>query len=421
MIADANFILEPAGVDKSTVSRVLAGKAATGRICPATQARIRTVSRQLDYHPNPNTRFAKMPARPSSSPLSRQIGLVLSTSSPATSLALIPDLELVIAAADFQLVVMTLPPDPAVARTRLVRLLHDSAGMICCPSIYPTVSAIGPAIVLWRGAAQAILAGITGQGSAPASEPMASPAPAPTPVPTHSAPTPPTPSPVLHATPAVVSVPRPAETVASSEPEGRPEIMERPVLPVPPASPLPVPPLSQPITDSTTPASPPMQEAEPIESAVIAVPEPESTPTPEPETPQPAIVPEPFVAPEPVFVDAPEPEPEATPYQSDNPSSESVKPELVSDPDPIEVVTAPPIEEPVLMEPPVITPTPVIVQEPVPSPPPAEPEPIVEAPPVPIVVAPVLTPAPDLSDSEEMPVAEPTQPLDHNSGDPIAL
>ncbi|MEI6563455.1 MAG: LacI family DNA-binding transcriptional regulator [bacterium] len=42
-------VARAAGGDKSTVSRVLAGKARQGRICPTTQERIRTAARQLGY------------------------------------------------------------------------------------------------------------------------------------------------------------------------------------------------------------------------------------------------------------------------------------------------------------------------------------------------------------------------------------
>jgi hypothetical protein len=47
-----------AGVHRSTVSRVLAGQGAKGRICPATQARILTAASQLGYVRKPAIRFS---------------------------------------------------------------------------------------------------------------------------------------------------------------------------------------------------------------------------------------------------------------------------------------------------------------------------------------------------------------------------
>jgi hypothetical protein len=47
-----------AKVHRSTVSRVLAGKSANGRICPATQARIRSAASQLGYVRKPAIRFS---------------------------------------------------------------------------------------------------------------------------------------------------------------------------------------------------------------------------------------------------------------------------------------------------------------------------------------------------------------------------
>ena len=51
-----------AGVDKSTVSRVLSGKGDQWRVCPATQNRIREVAHQLGYAPSSLIHF-RPPAR----------------------------------------------------------------------------------------------------------------------------------------------------------------------------------------------------------------------------------------------------------------------------------------------------------------------------------------------------------------------
>ncbi|MEI6167413.1 MAG: LacI family DNA-binding transcriptional regulator [bacterium] len=51
-----------AGVDTSTVSRVLTGKAAKGRIASTTQARIRSAANQLGYVPKPLILFSRAAA-----------------------------------------------------------------------------------------------------------------------------------------------------------------------------------------------------------------------------------------------------------------------------------------------------------------------------------------------------------------------
>jgi hypothetical protein len=89
-----------------------------------------------------------VPAVPSPAPIqapesqtpARQIGLVLSPNSPASVLALIPGLDPVLADAGYRLVVMTLPGDSTAGRDRVTQLIHDSAGILCCPSIFPAVS-----------------------------------------------------------------------------------------------------------------------------------------------------------------------------------------------------------------------------------------------------------------------------------------
>lgn len=88
-------VAKAAGVNKSTVSRVLNGKADSCRIPPVTQNRVRAVASQLGYQRNPNTRFPSAPAKsaPAAPPPTtseagalqiqeRKIALVLAVNSP---------------------------------------------------------------------------------------------------------------------------------------------------------------------------------------------------------------------------------------------------------------------------------------------------------------------------------------------------
>ena len=95
----------------------------------------------------------------------RQIILALSAVSPPDSIAMIVVTEPVLAAAGYDLVVIVIPADPVAARERLSLLLHEGiAGMVCCSSIYPVVSAMVakgcPVIVLWQGAGKAMVGAI---------------------------------------------------------------------------------------------------------------------------------------------------------------------------------------------------------------------------------------------------------------------
>jgi hypothetical protein len=78
-----------AGVTKTTVSIVLNGKGDKGRICRDTQNRIRAVARELGYQ-----KQSTMPVplqAPTTIVASKMAGLLLSASSPASSLALIQE------------------------------------------------------------------------------------------------------------------------------------------------------------------------------------------------------------------------------------------------------------------------------------------------------------------------------------------
>jgi hypothetical protein len=133
------------------------------------------------------------------------MGIVLAVDSSSTTLALLPEMEPVLAAVDYRLVMITVPADPAAASQRVNQLIQEGiAGLLCCPTIYQATVTIAagrcPVIVLWAGAAKAMLATLN--------DPMASQTPAPAP-PAAAAPvtmTPPPPSPVA-ATPATKPTP----------------------------------------------------------------------------------------------------------------------------------------------------------------------------------------------------------------------
>lgn len=178
--ASISAVAKVAGVSKTTVSRVMNGRLDRFRIGLATQARVRAVASQLGYQPDPiardialgkgrPTRSVTSPSGSSDKPSQmtaggapKQIGVVLSTDSTAATLGLIPGIESALEAADYRLAVIIVPPDPTAGRERTARLLNaDTAGILCCPSLYPAVSAAMagkiPVIVLWQGAGVAML------------------------------------------------------------------------------------------------------------------------------------------------------------------------------------------------------------------------------------------------------------------------
>ena len=155
-------VAEAAGVAVSTVSSTLNGKASQRRISPDTQQRVLDAVRRLGYQANPTARnmaLGMVPASiPQPSPIETpesqfsnlEITLVLSVSSPAESLALIPSLEPVLTAANYRLFVVTLPAESTVAGERLNRMLDDEArpasgrktvGFLCCPCLLYTSDA----------------------------------------------------------------------------------------------------------------------------------------------------------------------------------------------------------------------------------------------------------------------------------------
>ena len=334
-------VAKAAGVSKTTVSRVINGKLAEFRIGLTTQARVRSIASQMGYQPDPVARNVALgkgapPRAPrppiSASPISaspiplpsspaptavvgrRQMGIVLAVDSASTTLALLPELEPVLAAADYRLVMITVPADPAVASQRVNQLIQEGiVGLLCCPTIYQATVATAagrcPVIVLWAGAAKAMLATLN--------DPMASqtPAPAPTTAAAPAAMMPP-PSPVAAAPatkptpiapPPVATIPPVIILVQTLQPEPEPEVAPAPDPEPFIAPPVVVVPESSPITSpEPAPSIPPTTE-QPDNSATITPPSP--PPEPEPEV-APTPDPEPFIAP--MVVVAPEPPPVIT-------------------------------------------------------------------------------------------------------------
>jgi hypothetical protein len=362
-------VAEAAGVAVSTVSSTLNGKASQRRISPDTQQRVLAAVRQLGYQANTTARNMALGTVPASIPQpsqiatpesqlpSREIALVLSASSPAESLALIPSLEPVLTAANYRLFVVTLPAEPAAADERLTRMLDDEArpasgrktvGFLCCPTVYSTVSALlagrCPAIVLWQDAAKAMVAKLADPSAAvpvPPVVPVAPPVVVPPPIIPVLAPLPVTPTP-----PAPVVIPPPPTPVVIPPVAVAPE-------PAPPPSPAPEPviiPEPAPVVVETPVATEPVSQQESGSAGGFAL--PEEKPVETVETPA-----------EPV-----------TPREPDPPPGPAPEPIVISEPEPIAPVapTPAPVPEPA----PEIIPEPMVVPVPEVSPEPlAEPEP----------------------------------------------
>lgn len=132
------------------------------------QEKVRAVARQLNLQARPEIALpAEPPAAPSSSKPEpnthyRELGLVLATASPTTSLALILGQEPILAAEGFRVVLVIAPADPESARRQIIDLVQSgTAGILCCPSVYTSVSAIAagtcPVIALSPWAAESLL------------------------------------------------------------------------------------------------------------------------------------------------------------------------------------------------------------------------------------------------------------------------
>ena len=379
-----------AEVDPSTASFVINGKGDKLRISRTTQARILAAARQLGYQ-SPFRRLSDGPSQSENAvPENRQIGLILSLTSPVESLALIPGLEPTLFAAGYQLEVVSLPADPTAAKARMLKT--GFAGLICCRTIYSAVSAIVagkcPTIVLWEGAGKAILNAVGGNQFSVGSE-----------LGVTSKPIAETPKPIP-AAPPPITTPTP---VPKPEPITRPE-------------PTPV----------SEPVSPPIRETIITPKPVIAT---ETILTPEP------IATEDHAADtaatteiNPILVVTEEERaaPVVTGVSPVKSSDQDTTPEPVPTPTPVAV----PIAEPEPESPP---PSPVADLPPAVSPPPAtaapvEPPPIIPAP-APVVVAPPTeTPAPEAPAIESLPAVDeppidpdlPTSESESQATDPAA-
>jgi uncharacterized protein YecA (UPF0149 family) len=119
----------------------------------------------------------------------QQIGVILSITSSPETLGLLPSLVPTLAAANYGVAIVTLPADPASAREQVIQFLDEGvAGLLCCPTLYVAVSEIAgsaepgapnkpgsgtgipdtvssprpPIIVLWQGAAKAMVKTLNG-------------------------------------------------------------------------------------------------------------------------------------------------------------------------------------------------------------------------------------------------------------------
>ncbi|MEI8123515.1 MAG: LacI family DNA-binding transcriptional regulator, partial [bacterium] len=168
-----------ADVDPSTASFVINGKGDKLRISHATQTRVLAAVRDLGYSPRHGGEAEKS-QEAEVGKVPPEIGLVLSATSPVETLALLPGLEPALFAAGYKLVVITVSTDPVADRERVSK--SGVAGIICCRTLYPVISEIMvgkcPVIVLWEGAAKAMLARLAGAVVDPGEPGTAIPAPA---------------------------------------------------------------------------------------------------------------------------------------------------------------------------------------------------------------------------------------------------
>ena len=400
-------VAEAAGVSKSTVSRVINGKGNSTRICPTTQARVLAVAQQLGYQTNllaQNISLGRgtglgpnLPNQEASRKLANFICLVLSTTSPTDALALIPSLDPVLTRAGYRLIVITVPDDPAAGQARVAELLTAGiTGFICCPTLYPavmkTVAGTRPVIVLWAGAARAVVSILNGESveqEAP-SKPVATPATTtPQPVAVHTI-TPITPNPTPTTTPPA-PLPQPVAIL-------KPLIVTPPLVFEPKPTPVQPPPFIPPVVQTELP--PPASTPEPPPTILPEAPNPAVEPEPPPQIQDPVVPPveappasPPSIPPPPLVVTETTP-PASTPEPPPTILPETPSPALEPEP-------PPQIQDPVV--PPVEAPPPVVVPETTPPAMTPEPEPVVIEPPHTILPTPETIP--------ETPETEPASPI----------
>ncbi len=136
-----------AEVSVAAVSYTLNGKGDRYRIGGDTQARIRAVARQLNYKPDALAREIRTNSQASTgsgTPATAtrlEVGIVVGAGSPATTLALIPAQEPILAAAGYTTIFVALPSDVEAVRLRLSSLLAAGVqGILSCPSVFATVA-----------------------------------------------------------------------------------------------------------------------------------------------------------------------------------------------------------------------------------------------------------------------------------------
>ncbi|MEI6166115.1 MAG: LacI family DNA-binding transcriptional regulator [bacterium] len=304
-------VAKAAGVSISTVSRVVCGKATSNRIPTSTQNRVSAKARELGYQPNliardivlgkpfcgvkPQNGISDSQSQMTEGALKRRlIGVILTPTTSADTLNLIPGLIPVLATAGYGLAIHTVPADPVLAAGQLPQITGDGVvGLLCCSSIYSAVSAqmagTCPVIVLWLGAGKAMVTTL-------------SPPQAPAPV---ANPEPPVGSGPLPVKPATISpspnqdgsagTPRPTEIHVISQgrakPPAEPVFEVAPVIPAPPTPAL-TPEPSPVVVTPEEPVPPPL--APPPASMPDTTPTPAFEPEPAiPVTPTPAVTPEP--------------------------------------------------------------------------------------------------------------------------------
>ncbi|MEI7881698.1 MAG: LacI family DNA-binding transcriptional regulator, partial [bacterium] len=322
-----------AEVSVAAVSYTLNGKGDRYRIGGDTQARIRAVARQLDYQPDTLAKEIRTGSQRTAVSGSiatvtrREIGIVVGAGSPASTLALIPEQEPILAAAGYTTIFVALPADAEAIRLRLASLLATGVqGILSCPSVFATVAAAMadqcPVIALSPWAAETLLhpkpaPALQQSASIPKPTPASKPFPV-TAIPV-TAPLPvakpiavPLPEPIAVPVPEVIHEPGPVKV--ATEPVPEPVALPVPaavMAPEPISEPEPEPPLVTP--ETAPPAEPlpqpgPSQEPDPVPASI-----PDTEPTQEVppvtlEESSPEPIPEPAPEPPPVIPEAEKPE-----------------------------------------------------------------------------------------------------------------
>lgn len=317
-------VAKAAGVSICTVSQIVNGRTNGVRFSKATRQRVLAVAREMNYQPDPVARNIARglgaPPRPAAAkPSEAQTGnaapetakkrlpivILLSGSTSAATLGLLPGLFPTLAATGFAQLVITLPYDPAIVREEVRQLIAEGvSGFLCCPTLYPTVAdqvaSRKPTLVIWQGAGTAMAREVGNRTVPPENRPktidLRPVEPSPVVIPPlnqeRQAPAAP---PVKPQNPPPASVIEPAKPVVSTPQnpapvlKAKPESMEAPTTTVtaepPPANLTPeitVPPPQEPPPVASTP-EPPVFVPTIVEEPPASAPEPEQPIIAEPE------------------------------------------------------------------------------------------------------------------------------------------